>query len=61
MLLDHAPPFDRFTLIKDVQTTVDLVLIGHDHQGFGIYRRADGKIFCNSSILRAQVEIEKVG
>lgn len=51
MLLDHTPPFDRFTLIQDVQTTADLVLSGHDHHGFGIYRRADGKVFCNPGSL----------
>ncbi|MPM81104.1 hypothetical protein SDC9_128156 [bioreactor metagenome] len=51
MLLDHIPPFDRYTLIKDVQTTADLILTGHDHQGFGIYKRADGKLFCNPGSL----------
>lgn len=51
MLLDHTPPFDRFTLIQDVKTTADLVLTGHDHHGFGIYRRADGKVFCNPGSL----------
>ncbi|WP_371366252.1 hypothetical protein SRRS_06940 [Sporomusa rhizae] len=51
MLLDHTPPFDRFTLIQDVQTTADLILTGHDHHGFGIYRRADGKVFCNPGSL----------
>jgi exonuclease SbcD len=51
MLLDHKPPFDRFTLLQEVQTTADLVLTGHDHHGFGIYRRADGKVFCNPGSL----------
>lgn len=51
MLLDHVPPFDRFTLIKDVQTTADMILTGHDHQGFGVYRRADGIIFVNPGSL----------
>ncbi|WP_371374478.1 exonuclease SbcCD subunit D [Sporomusa aerivorans] len=51
MLLDHTPPFDRFTLIQDVKTTADLVLTGHDHHGFGIYRRSDGKVFCNPGSL----------
>lgn len=51
MLLDHTPPFDRFTLLKDVVTTADLILTGHDHTGFGIYRRADSKVFCNPGSL----------
>ncbi|TXK63680.1 exonuclease SbcD [Bacillus subtilis] len=51
MLLDHTPPFDRFTLIKDVKTTADLVLTGHDHTGYGIYERADGKTFVNCGAI----------
>lgn len=51
MLLDHTPPFDRFTLVQEVKTTADLVLTGHDHTGYGIYRRADGKVFCNPGSL----------
>lgn len=51
MLLDHKPPFDRYTLIQDVQTTADMVLTGHDHLGYGIYKRPDGKVFCNLGAL----------
>lgn len=51
MLLDHTPPFDRFSLVQEVKTTADMVLTGHDHTGYGIYRRADGKIFCNPGSL----------
>lgn len=51
MLLDHTPPFDRFTLLQEVQTTADLILTGHDHHGYGIYRRSDGKVFCNPGSL----------
>jgi exonuclease SbcD len=51
MLLDHTPPFDRFTLIEDVQTTADLVLTGHDHTGYGIWKRADGKTFVNCGAI----------
>ncbi|XJZ25990.1 exonuclease SbcCD subunit D [Bacillota bacterium Lsc_1132] len=51
MLLDHTPPFDRFTLVQDVQTTADLVLTGHDHIGYGIYERFDGKVFVNCGSL----------
>ena len=63
MLLDHKPPFDRYTLIQDVQTTADMVLTGHDHTGYGVYRRADGKVFCNPGALMrlsaSVVEIER--
>lgn len=51
MLLDHTPPWERFTLVQDVQTTADLVLCGHDHIGFGIFRRSDGKTFVNCGSL----------
>lgn len=47
MLLDHVPPFDRYSLVQKVQTTADLVFTGHDHTGYGLYRRPDGKVFCN--------------
>lgn len=54
MLLDHDPKvFDRFTLVQDVKTDADLVLCGHDHTGFGVYKRSDGKVFVNcGSITR---------
>lgn len=51
MLLDHMPPFDRYTDIQSVYTNADLVLTGHDHIGYGIYKRPDGKIFCNPGSL----------
>jgi exonuclease SbcD len=51
MLLDHTPPFDRFTLVQEVKTSANMVLTGHDHTGYGIYRRADGVIFCNPGSL----------
>jgi exonuclease SbcD len=51
MLLDHTPPFDRFTLVQEVKTTANMVLTGHDHTGYGIYRRADGVTFCNPGSL----------
>lgn len=54
MLLDHDPKvFDRFTLVQKVKTKADLILCGHDHTGFGVYERADGKTFLNcGSITR---------
>jgi exonuclease SbcD len=51
MLLDHTPPFDKFTYIQDVQTRADMVLTGHDHTGYGVYNRKDGKVFCNPGAL----------
>lgn len=51
MLLDHTPPFDRFTLVQEVKTSAKIVLTGHDHTGYGVYRRADGVIFCNPGSL----------
>jgi len=50
-LLDHKPPFDKFTLLKDVQTKADLVLTGDYHPGYGIFKRGDGKVFCNPGSL----------
>jgi exonuclease SbcD len=51
MLLDHTPPFDRFTLVQEVKTSANMVLTGHDHTGYGIFRRSDGVIFCNPGSL----------
>jgi exonuclease SbcD len=51
MLLDHSPPFDRFTLVQEVKTSAHMVLTGHDHTGYGIYRRGDGVTFCNPGSL----------
>lgn len=36
MLMDHKPPFDKFTEIKNVKTTAEIVVSGHDHIGYGI-------------------------
>lgn len=51
MLLDHTPPFDRFTLVQEVKTTANMVLTGHDHTGYGIFQRSDGVTFCNPGSL----------
>lgn len=51
MLLDHTPPFDRYTLLDNVPTQADVILTGHDHVGYGIRKRLDGKIFCNPGAL----------
>lgn len=52
MLLDHDPKvFDRYTYVGTVKTEADLVLSGHDHLGFGIYERKDGKVFMNCGAI----------
>ena len=61
MLLDHVPPFDRYSLVQNVETTADLVLTGHDHTGYGIYRRADGKTFVNcGSLTRLSASVAEI-
>lgn len=64
MLLDHEPPFNRYTHIDNVETTADMVLTGHCHIGYGIYqRKKDGKVFCNPGALMriaaSNTEIER--
>jgi exonuclease SbcD len=51
MMLDHRPPFDRYTLLEEAKTTAQLVLTGHCHIGYGIYRRSDGVTFVNPGAL----------
>jgi exonuclease SbcD len=54
MLMDHIPPFDRYSLVQNIETNADIVLTGHCHTGYGVYKRKDGKIFCNpGSLLRS--------
>lgn len=63
LLLNHVPPFDRFTLVQEVKTDADIVLTGHCHTGYGIHKRSDGKVFCNPGALMrlaaSQTEIER--
>lgn len=61
MLLDHTPPFDKFTLVDDVKTTADVVLCGHVHVplGNGVIKRYDGKVFCNPGSLTRMAASEK--
>jgi len=62
MLLDHDPVvFDRYTYIGNVKTEADLVLTGHDHLGFDIYHRADGKVFANiGSLTRLSASVQEI-
>ena len=59
MLLDHKPPFDRYSDLYKVDTSADIILTGHDHIGYGIYHRnADDKLFVNpGSLLRMSASV----
>ena len=59
MLLDHKPPFDRYSDLYKVDTTAQVVITGHDHIGYGIYnRKADGVLFINpGSLLRISASV----
>jgi len=37
-LVDHHPPFDRYTHIDDLQTNADVLVIGDYHPGIGIIK-----------------------
>lgn len=52
-MLMATPPITgmRHTLIDDVQTDADIIISGHFHDGFGIIRRPDGKLFINPGAL----------
>lgn len=61
MLLDHRPPFDRYTCIDDCKTTADIILTGHDHLGYEIIPRKDGRIFCNpGALMRMSASINEI-
>ena len=61
MLLDHKPPFDRYTLVSDCITDADFILTGHDHTGYGIIKRPDGKMFCNpGALMRMSASISEI-
>ncbi|HHY27195.1 MAG TPA: DNA repair exonuclease [Desulfitobacterium dehalogenans] len=52
MLLAASPSFPmHHTLIDDVETNADIIISGHYHDGFGIIRRKDGKLFINPGAL----------
>lgn len=61
MLLDHTPPFDRYTLVQEVETEADVVFCGHDHTGFGIFHRQDGRTFVNlGSLTRLSASVTEM-
>lgn len=52
MLMASSPSFPmRLTLIDQVETDADIIISGHYHEGFGIHRRKDGKLFINPGAL----------
>lgn len=52
MLLPTAPAFPmRHTIIDQVETDADIIISGHYHDGFGVIRRKDGKLFINPGAL----------
>ena len=50
-MLVTAPLPTKHTLIKDVQTETRVTICGHNHLGFGIIKRDDGKWFINPGAL----------
>jgi len=38
-LVDHYPPFDRYTHIDNLQTNADVLVVGDYHPGIGIIKR----------------------
>lgn len=52
MLMASSPTFPmRHTLINQVETNADIIISGHYHEGFGVIRRKDGKLFINPGAL----------
>lgn len=52
MLLNHKPPFDRYTLIDNVETNQDVVISGHDHTGYGVVVKNNTTFINPGSLLR---------
>jgi exonuclease SbcD len=52
MLVAAPLPIEaKHTLISDVKTNARVTVCGHEHLGFGVIRRPDGKIFINPGAL----------
>lgn len=61
MLLDHKPPFDRYTLLNECKSAADVIISGHDHHGYGVYHRKDDKVFCNpGALLRISASVGEI-
>lgn len=52
MLLDHKPPFDKYTLLHEVETTQNVVISGHDHLGYGTKKYKNTTFINPGSLLR---------
>ena len=52
MLLDHDLPYQAsYTNLHKLETNADIVITGHDHVGYGVVKRDDGKLFVNPGAL----------
>lgn len=52
MLLDHDLPYQaKYTNLYKLETNADIVISGHDHVGYGVIKRKDGKLFVNPGAL----------
>lgn len=52
MLLDHDLPYEaRYTNLYNLETNADIILSGHEHCGYGVIKRQDGKLFVNPGAL----------
>jgi len=61
MLMKTSPNFEPYTLINDVKTAADVVISGHDHIGYGVVKRDDGKFFMNvGSLTRKSASVAEI-
>lgn len=52
MLLDHDLPYQaKYTNLYKLDTNADIIISGHDHVGYGVIKRKDGKLFVNPGAL----------
>lgn len=52
MLLDHDLPYEaKHTNLYKLNTNAEIIISGHDHLGYGVIKRADGKLFVNPGAL----------
>lgn len=52
MLLDHDLPYQAsYTNLHKLETNANIVITGHDHVGYGVVKRSDGKLFVNPGAL----------
>lgn len=51
-LVDHHPPFDRYTHIDNLQTNADVLVVGDYHPGIGIIKRNNTLIVDPGALAR---------